>query len=87
VKPALRRKVLRGLTTDRMKWNLQAACPICAKTFLRVELHAHIVTETPGLRREIMESIRERHPDWTHERGACSFCWEVFRQMHAVQMG
>src|SRR5579872_332607 len=49
-----------------MKMEFTSTCPICAKRLPCARLHDHIVAERPEIRREIVELIRARHPDWTY---------------------
>jgi hypothetical protein len=64
-----------------MKTSFQGTCPICGKTFLRIELHAHILAENPPIRHATMKEITDRHPDWVLVRGACESCWQTHREL------
>jgi hypothetical protein len=47
-----------------MNMKLEGACPICAKSFPRAQLHSHIIAERPAMRHEIMLSIQAQNPHW-----------------------
>jgi len=67
-----------------MNMKLEGACPICAKSFPRAQLHAHIIAERPAIRRQIMQSIQAQYPNWTHVNGICQSCWNSYRQEQQV---
>lgn len=56
-------------------------CPLCGKPFLRIELHAHILAESPPIRDGTIKEIKARYPDWVHMHGACPRCWESYREL------
>jgi hypothetical protein len=64
-----------------MKTAFQGNCPICGKTFLRVELHAHILAEETRIRHETIKEILARNPGWALVHGACQSCWDTHRSL------
>lgn len=64
-----------------MKTSLQGVCPLCGKSFLRIELHAHILAEGAPIRHDTMKEIIARHPGWAHVHGACQSCWGSHREL------
>ncbi len=55
-------------------------CPLCARTFLREELHDLIASEEERLRESTILVIQAYHPNWTVEQGACGPCWRSYRE-------
>lgn len=59
-------------------------CPLCEKVFPRPQLQAPMKAEPPKSCREIIEAIRQKHPAWVSEEGACKLCWRSFRGVARV---
>jgi len=55
-------------------------CPLCSEVFPSEQLHAHIASEHPLLRRSTIQVIRAYHPGWLEEQGACGPCWRSYRE-------
>jgi len=59
----------------------QGICPLCERPFLRIELHAHILVESPSTRQDTIKEITARHPGWAYQHGACQSCWDSHRAL------
>ena len=54
-------------------------CPLCSEVLPREQLHRHITSEHPLRRSVIIKVIQAHYPGWMTEHGACSACWQSFR--------
>lgn len=58
------------------KRKAQKICPICTK-----EMDEPIVNACTEAQRYVIERIKEEHPDWVENDGACPKCLEYYKKL------
>lgn len=51
-------------------------CPLCNKV-----MEEPIVDVCTEAYRYVIERIKDDHPDWVEEDGACPKCWEFYKKL------
>ncbi len=67
-----------------MDATLLTFCPLCKTAAERNELFAHINSEYPRFRAQVISVIEAYRPGWSAERGVCDNCWRTYRGLTRV---
>jgi hypothetical protein len=62
----------------------ESICPLCSQVFPTAQLHEHIISEHPQVRKQTINVIQAYHPGWAAEHGACEPCWRSFRSASSI---
>ena len=58
----------------------EGICPLCSQVFALELLQKPIASENTKSRERTVQVIQVYHPHWLEEHGACTRCWESYRE-------